>query len=82
MSSADGLVPLCPRCETVIWDRAHGHKLHKCWDCGIAYDEVAWGECPGCDGTGWRDCDPSGGIRCTHVGCPHNLRVAAGGTLR
>jgi len=22
----------CPECAGEVWDRAHGHHLHRCWD--------------------------------------------------
>ena len=28
----------CPDCKEEIWDKAFGHKLHKCWNCGLAFD--------------------------------------------
>lgn len=28
----------CPRCNHVVWDLAHGHKLNKCWTCMLAFD--------------------------------------------
>jgi len=28
----------CPKCKEEIWDYAFGHKLHKCWGCGFAFD--------------------------------------------
>lgn len=28
----------CPKCHEPIWDYAFGHKLNKCWECGLAFD--------------------------------------------
>jgi hypothetical protein len=28
----------CPKCKLEIWDYAFGHKLHKCWNCYLAFD--------------------------------------------
>lgn len=47
----------CPKCREDIWDYAKGHKLNKCWNCGLAFDspekESAKSTlCPQCDGEG------------------------------
>ena len=31
-------VVVCPDCGEPVWDVAHGHKLNKCWGCGLAFD--------------------------------------------
>lgn len=31
-------VLLCPKCGGHVWDVAKGHKLNKCWNCGLAFD--------------------------------------------
>lgn len=28
----------CPNCKSEIWDYAKGSKLHKCWNCNLAFD--------------------------------------------
>ena len=28
----------CPSCKLEIWDYAVGNKLHKCWNCNLAFD--------------------------------------------
>ncbi len=30
----------CPECNSEVWDMPHGHKLAKCWECGIAFDTM------------------------------------------
>lgn len=30
----------CPRCSEPVWDMPHGHKLAKCWGCGLAFDTM------------------------------------------
>lgn len=28
----------CPNCGQPVWDVAFGHKLNKCWNCHLAFD--------------------------------------------
>lgn len=37
---APGKPPTCPKCKSEIWDVAKGHKLNKCWSCGLSFDSV------------------------------------------
>jgi hypothetical protein len=30
----------CPRCCEEVWDGPRGHKLAKCWSCGLAFDTM------------------------------------------
>ena len=30
----------CPCCREPVWDGPYGHKLAKCWGCGIAFDTM------------------------------------------
>lgn len=34
----------CPDCGSDIWDVAKGHKLNKCWNCGLAFDNESVSE--------------------------------------
>lgn len=40
MTTVETLRP-CPKCGEPVWDVAFGHKLNKCWGCGIAFDLYA-----------------------------------------
>lgn len=31
----------CPKCNDEIWDIAKNNKLHKCWNCMLAFDTPA-----------------------------------------